>query len=414
MRHRARGLFAGLLAAISAACGGDGGGGAATTPVQAFTGGPISPLGSVMPLDLATGYFDGDARRDLVLPGGIAFTLNGMQLGAGVFLSDSDGSLSAKAPVTMGLPDMSGEIYRALSGHFRVWAHEDVLVVSSREYGVLLGNGDGTFDPEWSVGRVFQNPIVALDAEIYHTNSNFLDDFVVGTTQGSVATYGCMGAGVFQLLDLFVVAPGTAIIDVVAAYLDGDEIEDVVALDSASGIHVLFGDGGGSFTVGPSLVGGLPGEARGILLGRFDNAPGLDLAVMRVSSATPTPHASVLVVTGDGTGGFGVLTGEVDLRQGEFGYDGGGAQGEVVLLSELNSLVVAAGPSAPGSDRFLFLVRTDGAGVPSAERIPHPGSVATIRASDMDGDWLTDLAVVYEGETLLDFTIQVLYATLPR
>ena len=313
----------------------------------------------------------------------------------------------------MGLPDMSGEIYRALSGHFRVGAHEDVLVVSSREYGVLLGNGDGTFDPEWSVGRVFQSPIVALDAEIYHTNCNFLDDFVVGTTDGSVATYGCMGAGAFQLLDIFAVAPGAAILDVVTAYLDGDDIEDVVALDSASGIHVLFGDGGGSFTTGPSLVGGLPGEARGILLGRFDNAPGVDLAVMRVSSATPTPHASVMVVTGDGTGGFGFLTGEVDLQQGEFGFDGGGVQGEVVLLGELNSLVVAAGPSAPGSGQYLYLVRTDGAGVPTAERIPHPGSIGMFRAADMDGDWLTDLAVVYEGDTLLDFTIQVLYATHP-
>jgi hypothetical protein len=53
MRHRARGLLAGLLAAISVACGGGGGGGggAATAPIQPFTGGPISPLGSVMPLD---------------------------------------------------------------------------------------------------------------------------------------------------------------------------------------------------------------------------------------------------------------------------------------------------------------------------------------------------------------------------
>jgi hypothetical protein len=220
-----------------------------------------------------------------------------------------------------------------------------------------------------------------------------------------------MGGGAFQLLDLFVVAPGTAIIDVVTAYLDGDEIEDVVALDSASGIHVLFGDGGGSFTVGPSIVGGLPGEARAILLGRFDNAPGLDLAVMRVSSATPTPHASDMVVTGDGTGGFGLLTGSRSARE---------SSALTVACrparrpGELSGIVVAAGPSTPGADRYLYLVRTDGAGVPTAERIPHPGSVGMFRAADMDGDWLTDLAVVYEGETLLDFTIQVLYATLPR
>jgi hypothetical protein len=365
----------------------------------------------VLPFDLATGHFDGDARRDVVVAGAIELTSSGLETGAGVFLSRADGGLSAVAPATMGLPRAS-EIYRALSGHFRIAAHEDVLVVTPNAYSVLLGNGDGSFEPEAFASHPLQNPIVAVCAEIYHTASDFLDDFVVGTTNGSVATYGCMGAGAFQLLDIFPVAPGQAIIDVVAAHMDGDNIEDVVALDSASGIHVLYGDGGGSFITGPSIVEGLPGEARAILLGRFDTAPGLDLAVMRVTSATPTPHAIVTVVTGDGAGGFAFIDGAIDLEQGGFGFDGSGVQAELVTLGELHGLVVAAGPSAPGSDRYLYLVRTDGAGVPTAERIAHPGSVAALRAADMDGDWLTDLAVVCEGETFLDLTIQVLYGTL--
>ncbi len=219
--------------------------------------------------------------------------------------------------------------------------------------------------------------------------------------------------GGFAVSDVVPVSPGHAIIALVVADLNDDDIDDVVALDDVSGITVMFGDLAGSFTFGSAIVGGLPGDAKGILVGNFDVASGLDLAVMAGPFATPTPHGSVMVVTGDGAGGFGAIDGAVDLPKGTFGadfqatarcdvvYRGGGTMG----------IVVAARTSGSSGDRSLYLVRTDAGGVPSVEEIPVPPAFQTFRAADMDGDWLTDLVVL--SGPLFGLSVQVLYPSLP-
>lgn len=413
MRHRARGLFAGLLATIATACGGGDGGNGATAPLPTFTEGPTSSLAGVFPTDFATGYFDGDGQRDLFMPGILGIGPVEVQWGAGLFVGEEDGRFSPRAPVTVGLPEPF-EVVRAIPGHFQLGSHMDVLVVSGSEYGVLLGNGDGTFEPATWYAPNFPGGILATDAERYDSDRNFNDDFVVGTAQGTVAVFISDGAGGFQFSVDFPVSPGNVILDVVVADMDGDGLDDVVALDDDARVTVLLSDGGGSFTLGPSISTGLPGDSSGILIGDFDSSSGLDLAVLQGPFPTPTPHARVMVVTGDGAGGFGVIDGTVDLPETSVGWGVGNMRcANVWLANGTFKFVVATGDGGPTQTRSLYLVRTTGAGVPTAERIPHAQSVYGFRAVDMNGDFLTDLVLVNAGETMPDFTLQVLYATPP-
>lgn len=413
MWHRAHGPVIGLLATIATACGGGDGGNGTTAPVPRFTGGPTSPLAGVFPTALATGYFDGDAERDLFVPGLLGLGQGSLEWGAGLFVGGAGGRFTPRAPVTAGLPKPF-EVVHAISGHFRLGAHMDVVVVSGTEYGALLGNGDGTFEPATWFAPTFPGGLLAIDAARYDADGNFNDDFVVGTAQGTVAVFLGDGAGGFQLSDDFAVSPGSFILDVFVTDMDGDGLEDVVALDEDARVTVLFGDGAGSFALGPSISTGLPGDSAGILVGDFDASQGLDLAVLRGPFPTPTPHVQVMVVTGDGTGGFGIIDGTVDLPEAALPLGVGDVRGALVWMGDgVSRFVVAAGEGGPGGRRSLYLVRTDDAGLPTAERIPHPGSVYGFRAVDVNGDLLTDLVVVTEGQDVLDFSLQVLFATPP-
>jgi hypothetical protein len=378
--------------------------------------GPVSPLGAIGPFDLAIGRFNADARRDLVIPGWADFEQDGVVAGAGCFLGAPGDLFTAVAPVTVGVPERATGA-RVLPGHFDADATLDFVVVAGRYYGVLLGNGDGTFAPASATMKVLPFGLVASDAEIIDASYDFYDDLVVGTTTGDLAMLLCDGAGGFLVFDVLHPAPGHRILDVVVERMDGDGFDDVVALDDASGITVMLGDGGSSLQFGSSIVGGLPGEAKGILIGHFDYSPGIDLAVMRGPLATPTPHVNVTVVTGDGAGGFGMITGSVDLPRASLGDV---ARAELIWRgSELLDFVVAAG-DVPYTDAWtLYLIRMDqsGSGVPTAEEIPVRRPTEFFKATDMDGDWLSDLVVVQAGDLAAGELpwqkyAQVLYGTI--
>lgn len=401
MRTHARWLLGGSLAFVGAACGGSGGG----LAPAAFTTGPVTSLGGSLPFDVAIAYFDADAAPDLFLPGGIGVGPGGLEFGARVFLGRADGTYAPTAPVTVGVATLF-EIVRAIPGHFDDGARTDCLLVAGPSYGLLLGNGDGTFDAAGPALKVFQGGIVATDADRIDGDGNLHDDFVIGTTNGHVVVFLGDGAGGFQLSDDVPVAPGKLILDVAVADLDGDDIDDVVALDSDSGVTVLFGDLAGGVAFGSSIVGGLPGRVQGIVVGEFDDANGLDLAILAGPLPTPTPHVNVTIVTGDGSGGFGVIDGAVDLPQETFGVP---ARGAVAWLDSFAKPDLVVGARSASGDMSLYRIRLDALGVPVADAIEAPAHVVTFRAADLDDDLRTDLLVVSEQETGLDLAVRILY-----
>jgi len=401
MRHQARGLFAGLLAALTVACGGGDGGSGGAAPLPVYTAGPVSPLVGVLPFDLTIGYFDADGHRDLIAPGLTDLTQAPYVTGASVLLGAADGTFTARSPIEVGVPEPS-ESFRALPGHFDEDGDLDLLLVSGRQYSVLLGRGDGAFDPAGPNIRNLPFGLEASDAAVIDGDGNLRDDFVVGTNSGSVAFLLAIGGGDFVLVDEYTVAPGEFIRDLVVVDMDEDGIDDVVVLDSGGGLTVLLCDLSGSFTLGwASGPGGYPHTVR-IRVGEFDALPGLDLAAMQ-NLPTPAPKAQVMVVTGDGAGGFAFIDGTADLPEATCD-----AAAVVRTPDPTDGLVVRARAPNYGAES-LYRIRTDATGQPTAEKIPVEGSLVAFRAADMNGDLAMDLVLLKEGPTAME--VQVLYAT---
>lgn len=410
MRHRAFRPLRVVLALATAAVGacGGGGGGAASPPL--FMAGPVTSLGLTMPLAMTLGYFDGDAHLDLLAPGGDE-SAQGFVWRASVALGRADGTFEPRAPVTAGVPEPA-DLPRALTGHFDDGASQDVVIVAGRRYGVLLGNGDGTFDAAGPNLGTLPGGLVGLDAAVLHGDGNVYDDLVVGTTTGSIAFLLADGAGGFVTSDVVPVAPGLWIVDLQVADMDGDTIDDVVALDSGSGITVLFGDLAGSLTFGSSIYGGFPGsgDAKHVLVGDFDDAPGLDLAVVRVPLGPPALPVNVMIVTGDGSGGFGAIDGTVELPM--------SSSARPAVLHDPKEprpgLLVTNGRLPVGERRSMQVIRTDPAGLPTATEAPPPaGDLLVLAAVDVNDDWRTDLVVLALDEAGLRLTVQVMFRSAP-
>lgn len=380
-----------------ASCGGGGGGGGGVGAAAPFVAGPATRLGALNPYDLALGYFDNDARHDLALPGLLDFSESrGWTVGSACYLGTDDGGFEGAAPATVGVPDPAAGA-RVLQGHFDAGATQDLAVVSGRAFSVLRGRGDGTFDPAADALRILPFGLVSSDVEVLDANHDFYDDLVVGTTTGDLAMLLGDASGGFLVFDVLPVAPGQRILDLTVFDMDGDGYDDVVALDDSARVTVMLGDTAGSLVLGSSILTGLPGDSRGIALGLFDYVPGTDLAVLRGPFATPTPHLSVMIVSGDGAGGFGIIAGAVDLPEGAFSLP---PRCERVWRGgELSDLVVACGDT-PYLARSLYLIELDilGTGIPRAERLALARPVELFRAADVDDDWLTDLVTVSEPE----------------
>jgi hypothetical protein len=184
---------------------------------------PAEPSGAA----LAIGDFNGDGIPDLVVSGG---ALNHGQVS--VLLGNGDGSFQNPVPYDVG-PNSA----RAVAvGRLRPGGPEDLIVANSGEsfapgdsISVLLGNGDGTFQPrvDYPVGRV---PL------------------------------------------------GVAVGD-----FTGDGIPDLAVADSADGtVSVLPGNGDGSFQAGPRFAVGRRPQA--LLVGDFNRDHQPDLAVANTNS----------------------------------------------------------------------------------------------------------------------------------
>lgn len=243
-------------------------------------GPPMSNAPGGVPLFVATGDFNHDGKMDM------AVTLNNPGE-VSVLRGNGDGTFQAPViypvevgPQNLAVADVNGDNI------------PDLLVVNECGHvqgcrdgtvSVLLGNGDGTFQPQQSyfVG------IFPLDVVVADLNHDGKPDLVLelpcGIDPNCVSNAGIAvllgnGDGTFQNVQSFI-GNATDSVRVGVGDFNGDGNLDVVTNDYRNGLAVLYkGLGDGTFRGGPSFdVGGNPNS---VSVGDFNGDGKPDMAIL--------------------------------------------------------------------------------------------------------------------------------------
>ena len=260
---------------------------------------------------LVAGDFNGDGRLDLACASFVPATIS-------VLLGNGDGSFQSAIQTSVGNSGNDQIVAADFNGDGRL----DLAVLNddNDSVGILLGNGDGTFQPavEYSVG-IGADAIVADD----FNRDGRLDLAIVCDANG-VGTVDILlgnGDGTFQPAVDYSVGTGPEAI--ASGDFSGDGIIDLaVANEGSNNVSILMGNGDGTFQ---SAVNYSVGDAPdAIVAGDFNGDGTLDLAVANLLSN----NVSILLGTGAGTFlpavNYAVGTNPVAIVAADFRGDDGG------------------------------------------------------------------------------------------
>jgi FG-GAP-like repeat/Abnormal spindle-like microcephaly-assoc'd, ASPM-SPD-2-Hydin len=269
---------------------------------------------------VTVGDFNGDKKLDL----GVAdfeTVHEGFAANLDVLLGTGDGTFEAPISTPLVPDEVTSSI---VSGDFNPAGTLDVAV-GTGAVGVLLGDGNGSFQPEvtYLVGPTAVQTLVTTD----FNGDGILDLAATNGTQVGVLLG--KGDGTFQAPTYLAVGNGAA--GIVAADMNSDGNIDLVVATS-SGFGVWLGNGTGMFSLGVAVpvtgatdfgsvavaafkTGGLPGVAVSTLTSVFvflqGPLPVLSLAPAALSFAPETPgttsSAQTISLTNSGNATLTVL-----------------------------------------------------------------------------------------------------------
>jgi hypothetical protein len=256
--------------------------------------------------------------------------------------------------------------------------------------GVLLGNGDGTFQPAvnyntagpdpWSVALADLNGDKKLDLVVANRGSS--------TVPGSVSVLLGNGDGTFQAAHTFGLLPAFS---VAVADVNADDKPDLVVASNDGTVNIFIGKGDGTFD--PPTEYGTGGQDTWSVAVMDLNGDGkLDLAVAnacQLSGCAPTAQGTVGVLLGNGDGTF----------QPAVAFPSGAAASVSVTIADLNGdlkpdlLIANSDGNANVGSVTVLVGNGDGSFLPAVTYSSNGEAATSVTAADFNGDGRLDLAV---------------------
>jgi len=239
--------------------------------------------------------FNADGKQDLAVGNDSGF--------GGVFVLLGNGEPKAKfqSPTDFALPGAAGAV---AVGDFNNDGNQDIAVVSTSAIYILLGNGNGTFLPPLSANVVASPAFIAV-GDFNHDGNLDLAVTSLGEagSPGSVSVLLGNGNGTFQPPVSY--AAGMNPYAVVAADFKHAGKLDLSVVNTTGSVSILIGNGDGTFQ--PAVDYSIPigPNASAVNLATADlNADGHADLVVNENTYDYSPPATVVVLLGNGDGTF--------------------------------------------------------------------------------------------------------------
>lgn len=260
------------------------------------------------------------------------------------------------------------------------------LDIVTNNFTVLMGNGDGTFQPP--VNYTAQTNAYALSTGDF--NGDGKPDFASADYDGTLGVWLNKGDGTFLPPAFYQV--GAAPLSIAVADFNDDGIADVAVASRQGnypGVGVFIGVGDGTFK--PPVNYLAPRRQQALAIGDFNGDGNAD--IVSVDSDDIDQNVTILLGAGDGTFHTGATYGAAfpySVAVGDFNKDG---RPDFVLVNEFASLTV-------------FLGNGDGT-FAQQPMLPVPlGSAALdsgLSVGDFDGDGNPDIAYAGDGSDISVF-----------
>jgi hypothetical protein len=368
--------------------------------------------GGVYAFSVAVGDFNGDGKADQAVANECPD--NNCNVGAvSVLLGNGDGTFQPAQTYYSG----GVEAYSVAVGDVNKDGKADLIVANGCQsaslctngvVGILLGNGDGTFQPAqtYSTGGVVASSVATADVNADGDLDLIVANQCLDSTcaSGSVSVLLGNGNGTFQSPQTYP-SGGLTAVSVMVGDLNRDRKLDLVVANQcqSSGncngnVGVLLGNGNGTFQPAQSYASG-GYTAVAVAVGDFNGDGNADLAVAnQCQSNGKCSNGSVGVLLGNGDGTFQIAQ----------NYASGGSYTTAVAASDLNGdrrtdLVLvnqcrAFGSCGVGSVSVL-LGNGDGTFQPGQNYISDGVFAQSLGVADWNGDKKPDLAVVNQCQS---------------